>query len=311
MGFLVGYWVLLFLARKKLYVVKPDKVSDVITFTAFFGVFLGGRIGYVFFYMIPEKGWGHVLNDPLTIIRVWDGGMASHGGILGIMLFTLIYAWRNKVSWVGLGDGICIVAPLGILFGRVANFINGELYGIYTKAGAWYGVKFPGELNEYAKLATPGGWDAREAALNEALMVNDKMASVMAAVDRNNSFEMSQAYERAIELSREDPKVLEALGNHVQARHPSQLYEGFLEGLVIFLILYLVRVRFPRLMNGIITGLFFIFYAVFRILVETVREPDAEKIGALTKGQFYSTFMIVIGALFIVWGVVRKERLKQ
>ncbi|MGJ8696543.1 MAG: prolipoprotein diacylglyceryl transferase [Verrucomicrobiaceae bacterium] len=289
-GFLVAYWILLRLSRRKLWVVPEDKVADVVTYCAFFGVFLGGRLGYVFFYMIPEKGWGYLMDDPMAVLRVWDGGMASHGGILGIMFYLLYYAWKNKVSWPGLGDGLCIVAPLGVFFGRVANFINGELYGTRTNGDAWYGVKFPASL-----------WEDRDQlqyAMNEASFVNDEVASMMAQSDQITP----GIFNRVVEISREDPQVLEALGNHIDARHPSQLYEGFLEGLLIFVVLYGIRVAFPRLAHGVITGLFFVIYGAFRILVENVREPDSEMIGALTKGQFYSVFMLLIGAGFLIWG---------
>ncbi|MEN8693932.1 MAG: prolipoprotein diacylglyceryl transferase [Akkermansiaceae bacterium] len=302
-GFLVAYGILLHLSKKKLFVVKPEKVSDLVTFCAFLGVFLGGRIGYVFLYMVPEKGWGYLADDPLTVIRVWDGGMASHGGILGIMLYTLFYAFRHKVSWAGLGDGLTIVAPLGVFFGRVANFINGELYGTTTKDGAWYGVKFPASLVEDD--------DKLLHALTEASFVNEDVEKLMMQVDREVPSDMNWALNQVIEISREDPEVLEALGNHIELRHASQLYEGFLEGLLIFLVLYWMRVKFPKIANGIITGCFFLIYAGFRILVENVREPDSEKLYGMTKGQFYSTFMIVIGVLFLIWGLVRREKIRQ
>lgn len=299
MGFLVAYWVLLRLSKEKLFVVKPEKVSDLVTLTAFFGVFLGGRVGYVLFYMVPEKGWGYLTHDPLTIFKVWDGGMASHGGILGIMLFTLSYAYRHKVSWAGIGDGMTIVAPLGVFFGRIANFINGELYGTTTKDGAWYGVKFPASLLEDR--------DKLGHALTEASFVNPKVEQLMMNVDREIPSDMNWALNQVIEISREDPAVLEALGNHIDLRHASQLYEGFLEGLLIFLVLYFMRVKFPKMANGTITGCFFLMYAGFRILVENVRQPDSDELFGMTKGQFYSTFMIVIGVAFLVWGFVRRE----
>ena len=303
MGFLMAYLVLLQLSKKKLFVVKPEKVSDLVTLTAFLGVILGGRVGYVLFYMVPEKGWGHIADDPLTVIRVWDGGMASHGGILGIMIFTLIYAYRNKVSWAGIGDGMVIVAPLGVFFGRMANFINGELYGTTTKEGAWYGMKFPASLAEDD--------DKLLHALTEASFVNEDVEQLMMNVDRELPSHMHYALNRTIEISREDPAVLEALGNHIDLRHASQLYEGFLEGLLIFLVLYWVRVKFPKMANGIITGCFFIMYASFRILVENVRQPDSDDLFGMKKGQFYSTFMIVIGVAFLVWGLFRREKLRQ
>jgi len=299
-GFMVAYAILLRLSRRGLWVVPEEKVADIVTYTAIFGVFLGGRLGYVLFYMIPEKGLAAVLSDPLQIIRVWDGGMSSHGGILGIAFFTLFFAWKNKLSWPAVGDGAAIVAPLGVFFGRVANFINGELYGTKTAGDAWYGVKFPSALWER------GSYDDIEHALHEASMVNPEVEQLMIASDGPVN---SAVFNRVVEISREDDQVLAALGNHIAPRHASQLYEGFLEGALIFAVLYFIRVRFRDLAHGVITGLFFILYAVFRILVETVREPDqgAESVMGMSKGQFYSTFMILIGIAFLVFAWRKKK----
>jgi len=153
LAFLVGFLLLKKLGDKKLWVLPGEKASDFITLAAIFGVFLGGRIGNIVFYQ-----WDEFTGDPLMVFRVWEGGMASHGGILGLMIFTLVYAYIKKVSWTGLGDALCVVAPLGIMFGRLANFINGELYGRIDKSYAW-AMKFPNALfdstaPEYDKLNT-------------------------------------------------------------------------------------------------------------------------------------------------------------
>lgn len=310
MGFAVGYFVLLRLARRDLWVVAEERVGDVVTYVAIFGVFLGGRIGYVLFYMLPRPGGlEQILQDPLTIIAVWDGGMASHGGILGIMIVTLVYARRNKLSWTAVGDGLVIVAPLGILFGRIANFINGELYGTLTKAHNWWAVKFPKSLYE------EGFDDERQSALKSAALADLDGAGELLGPYGNLRGEYDlppQVFDQQLmPIARENPEVLQALADHTPARHPSQLYEGLLEGLVLFVLLYFLRVRFPRLWNGVTTGLFFILYAVFRILVEQVREPDAEMVLGLTKGQFYSTFMILIGVGFLIYAVRSKKGLED
>ena len=118
----------------------PERVSDFITWTALFGVLLGGRIGYVLFYR-PE-----MLRDPLSILRVWEGGMASHGGMIGILALTFYYARRHKLTWTNLGDALVVAAPIGLFFGRCANFINGELYGRPTNVS--WAMQFPKELIE-------------------------------------------------------------------------------------------------------------------------------------------------------------------
>ncbi|MFT6240130.1 MAG: phosphatidylglycerol:prolipoprotein diacylglycerol transferase [Akkermansiaceae bacterium] len=309
MGFMVAYYILLRLARRNLWNVAEEKVGDVVTYTAIFGVFLGGRIGYVLFYMLPRSGGlEQILENPLTIIAVWDGGMASHGGILGIMFFTLFYAWKNKISWPGLGDGIAIVAPLGVFFGRIANFINGELYGTVTDQSKWWAVKFPKSLYE-------GNGENLQAALRQAAVADpDRVGTILEPYGQLDGYFAlpRQVFETQIEpIARENPDVLQALADHTPARHPSQLYEGVLEGLVIFLVLYGLRVAFPKLWHGVISGVFFILYAIFRIGVENVREADAEEIMGMTKGQFYSFFMIAIGIAFLIYAWRSKKSLQR
>src|SRR6202011_2263532 len=114
------------------------KVGDFITGAALFGVIVGGRLGYVFFYKLE------MLREPLSILRVWEGGMSSHGGIIGLLAFTFYFAHRQKISWTNLGDNLVVTAPLGLFFGRCANFINGELYGRAAKVP--WAMQFPKEL---------------------------------------------------------------------------------------------------------------------------------------------------------------------
>ncbi|NWK54674.1 prolipoprotein diacylglyceryl transferase [Verrucomicrobiaceae bacterium N1E253] len=293
LAFVFGYYLLRWQAKRNLWVLPADKVADFIAYAAFFGVFLGGRLGYILFYQIPkENGWSELLADPAMIIRVWDGGMASHGGILGLVVFTYVYARKNKVSWTGVGDGLCVVAPIGIGLVRFANFINGELYGRVAHGVGW-AMKFPSSLHEDLK-----GDPER---LREAY-------DACAAIDPTIS---DKSYDYLMAQARENPELQQTLGTYLQARHPSQLYEALLEGVVLFAILFVTRVRFPKLPNGILTGMFFLFYAVFRIVVEVFREPDSAMIGAMTKGQFYSTFMIAMGLAFIVGGWMRRDQLSS
>ena len=112
-GFVGGFFLLRNLARRGLWVLKPEQTGDFIAAAALFGVFLGGRLGYVFFYQLPKTGWDELAKDPLMVLRVWEGGMASHGGILGLVIFTWFYARKHQVTWTGLGDGLCVVAPVG------------------------------------------------------------------------------------------------------------------------------------------------------------------------------------------------------
>jgi len=285
LAFVLGYYLLRWQARRKLWVLPESKVADFIAYAAFFGVFLGGRLGYILFYQIPKNnfaGLDELLADPLMVVRVWDGGMASHGGILGLMIFTWVYARKQNVSWTAVGDGLCVVAPIGIGLVRVANFINGELYGRVANGVSW-AMKFPASLHEDLKYD--------QAAINEAYYACREAAPELGTEELS--------YETIVAHARENPQLLETLGDYLKARHPSQLYEALLEGLVLFAILFFLRVKFPKLANGVLTGVFFLLYAVFRIIVEAYREPDSAMIGFLTKGQFYSTFMIVAGIGFL------------
>ena len=231
LSFLLGFLLYRWLAIRRYTEMPPNQVGDFITWAAVFGVMLGGRLGWAIFY-----GGRGLLDDPSQIVQVWKGGMASHGGILGLVLFTLWYARRHHLSWTSIGDSLCVVAPLGIFLVRIANFINGELYG--RPANVPWAVIFP-----------------------------------------------------------PDP----------QPRHPSQLYEAMLEGALLFLVLWLMRTKM-RVPRGMITGTFFILYAVLRIVGEFFREPDpAWSVGSITAGQFLSLFLIVIGALFVRYACLHRE----
>lgn len=312
-AFVAAVLLLKYLGKRKLWVLPPGVAGDFIAAAAIFGVFIGGRLGYMLWYEPRAHGWGWISEDPLRVFRVWDGGMASHGGILGLVIFTWFYARKKEVSWTGLGDGLCVVAPLGLAFGRLANFINGELYGRVASGVSW-AMKFPGALVERPTqegrfLAAAlddaekaGGYlDARLAQLAE--QSPDWALDVAARPEQY----LSLRYEwmRAAQL--ENPAISEAIAPFLELRHPSQLYQAAGEGLALFAILWIVRVRRPKLPNGVLTGLFFIGYALFRILGEQFREPDSKLVGPLTSGQFLSLFMILAGGAFIVAALRRKE----
>ncbi len=270
LAFAVGYWLYRWLAERGYSELAPEKVGDFITWAAVFGVMVGGRLGHMLFYDWPQ--W---LHDPLMFFRVWEGGMASHGGMIGLILFTLFYARKHKLSWTSIGDNLCVVAPVGLFFGRVANFINGELYGHVTTV-AW-AVQFPKELYDSPELAGR--------AISDAQKINPTLDTASGVVD----------------AARHDPRVAEMLREILPPRHPSQLYEAFLEGIALFAAMWFLRtkVRVPR---GVLTGSFFVLYALLRIAGEVFRVPDAPLTGPFTRGQFLSLFLILIGIAFIFWG---------
>lgn len=135
-GILIGWWLLKHMLVRTLAPITPDQVDEFIIWITL-GIVLGGRFGYVLFY--AEDGY---LDNPLNLFAVWKGGMAFHGGVAGVATAALIFAWRNRLDWMRLCDYVVCVYPIGHLFGRLANFVNGELWGRPTD-GSW-GIIFPG-----------------------------------------------------------------------------------------------------------------------------------------------------------------------
>jgi len=212
-----------------------EDIDDFLTWVIV-GVILGGRLGYVLFYNLS-----YYLSHPIEALYIWQGGMSFHGGVLGVLAAMFIYAGRQKFSALRLCDIVCAAAPIGLFFGRIANFVNGELYGRVTEAP--WGIVFP----------------------------------------RGGEF----------------------------PRHPSQLYQAALEGLVLFVILFLlIRNDWVRNRPGIVAGVFLAGYGFFRGVVEFYREPDAH-IGlyfdVLSQGQLLSLPMVLIGFGVIVYAVISNK----
>lgn len=215
---------------------KPEQVDDFLLW-AVIGVIVGGRLGSVLFY-----SQGAYLADPLGILRVWEGGMSFHGGFLGVVLATFAYCRKNDVPLAALSDAVALVAPIGLFLGRIANFINGELWGRQTDL-PWGVIFIEGQ----------------------------------------------------------------------PARHPSQLYEAALEGLLLGLTLWILARRGAFKRPWLLTGTFFAGYGIARFLVEFVRQPDLQFVTetnplglylqfgefGLTAGQVLSLPMIAVGLVLI------------
>src|SRR5580704_16126766 len=197
-GFVAAFYLLKWLARKGYGSLQEAQVPDFIFFAAIFGVLVGGRLGYVLFYR-PHM----ILDDPLGILRVWDGGMASHGGILGLVIFSFIYARRHHISWTGIGDNLVAAAPLGLMFGRLANFINGELYGRPTTVP--WAMQFPSELLDPSFPA-----DKVNAVIGKCEAVDP---AIVQAADPIRAI---------IAAARTNPQVRDVLAQFLTPRHPSQ-----------------------------------------------------------------------------------------
>ena len=224
-GILFG-WIL----SKKVFISDlnlKDKFDDFITFLIL-GIIIGGRLGYIFFY-----NFEYYFNNPADIFKIWQGGMSFHGGLIGVIIASIWFSKKNNQNAFDYLDIVSLVAPIGIFCGRLANFINSELYGIETNMP--WAVKF---------------------------------------VQVDNLF-----------------------------RHPSQLYEAIFEGIILFLILIYFRKKGFMKIPGFISGLFLIFYSIFRFLIEFYRAPD-EQLGylffSLTMGQIISFIFLMIGIYLII-----------
>ncbi len=226
-GILIS-WVIVrkFLINSKKNISK-ENIDELLNYTVI-GIIIGGRLGYVLFY-----NFEYYFFSPLEIFKIWKGGMSFHGGLLGIIISIFIFSKKRNINYLEITDMIALVSPIGIFFGRIANFINGELFGKVTNSK--FGIIFPngGEL----------------------------------------------------------------------PRHPSQLYEAFFEGVLIFLILNLLFLfgKYKQF-TGFFSGMFLFLYGLFRFFIEYFREPDSH-IGyifeIITLGQILCIPMIIIGIIII------------
>ena len=253
---------------------------DDLLFYATIGVILGGRIGYILFSQLPFEP-GRVADDPMMLLRVWEGGMSFHGGLIGVALALFWVARRRGVKLLAIGDIAGVVTPIGLFFGRLANFINAELYGRHTDGPM--GMVFP----EAHVGGAPGAYDWAE---KTWVYCRDVLASGQ------------------VGLYGCGPDSAEA------ARHPSQLYEAGLEGLIPFIILSIGAWKFGLLKRpGLAAGLFLLLYGVGRSTAENFREPDAQ-VGFLDfiPGEWLTMGMLLslpmwIGGAWLVWRAVRSR----
>jgi phosphatidylglycerol:prolipoprotein diacylglycerol transferase len=236
LGILVGWWVakkiIVFKMKNKIIFFDIKLFDDLITYIII-SIMLGGRIGYIIFY-----NFSYYFSNPIDIFKIWEGGMSFHGALIGVIIGTYIYSNKIKVNTFFFLDIIASVAPIGIFFGRIANFINGELYGKPSTLS--WSVTFP-------------------------------------KVD-------------------------------MISRHPSQLYEALLEGVLLFCILVFIIIK-NNIRIGVCSSLFLILYGFFRILAEQFREPDSQ-IGYLLNlfsiGSLLS-FAMILSGLFIILKIKKNE----
>jgi phosphatidylglycerol:prolipoprotein diacylglycerol transferase len=245
-GIFIGYWYMLKLLRQPGAPMARRHADDLV-FYASLGIILGGRLGYVLFYNLP-----YYLANPIDILKLWDGGMSFHGGVIGTSLGILYLSWKEKLPWLRIHDYVACCVPFGLFFGRLANFVNGELWG--APANVPWAIRFVEAAGGMTVLGPP--------------------------------------------------------------RHPSQLYEAALEGLVLFAILAWMFWRTQaRYKPGMLVGAFIFFYGIFRFGVEFVREPDSQLVAfaeatGLHMGQWLTVPMILGGIYLMATAGRRRVRVE-
>jgi phosphatidylglycerol:prolipoprotein diacylglycerol transferase len=314
-GLLLGLLLMRAMAKRNGHLLDNEQLSDLVTWSAL-GVMIGGRLGYCLFYS------PHVLTEfsadfPFWgALKVWEGGMSSHGGFLGVLTASFLFGRKHKISWLHINDLTVLGGTLGFFFGRIANFINGELYGRVVETPISWAVKFPQELNEWlnysqAKLlnleplvqnvAGQPGVPASVTAFNWSDLVSRYSVdgSARASVQQMVGWIQDQAIQH-------NATVITALQSILPGRYPSQLIQAVCEGLLVFILLNLIWLK-PR-KPGVLTAWFGIFYAVARIIGEQFRMPDAQlgfQAMGLTRGQWLSVAMFVVGIAFLFYASKR------
>lgn len=300
LGFLLAYLLMRRLATLGYTAIRRDQIGDMVL-TLIMGVVLGGRLGYIAFYQ-PSLLWTFSDSAPFWgVLQINKGGMASHGGMIGVIGVALWWVWRlnrqraqdklEPISKLHVLDVCALGVPAGLGLGRLANFINSELLGkVVAAPGApapWWAVRFPREI--VSEHAVPLTKDQQQTL---ARLVNDVSLP-------SDSFE--QGFERLLSKIQHGSRDLaEKLEPLVSARHPSQLYQAFAEGLVLLAILWIIAAR-PR-KPGVVGAWFLIAYGVLRITTEFWRLPDVgvQKLLGLSRGQQLSALMVAVGAVALV-----------
>lgn len=302
-GFVAAWWILLLLARRGKALFAPEKVADLLV-AVVVGTLVGGRLGYVLFYNPPLLADFRPAFPWWGALAIHEGGMASHGGMIGIVIAAWIFARGNRLSPLHVMDALAFVAPVGIFLGRIANFINGELLGrIVAPPGApapWWAVRYPQEMLE-PRHAPQLSAEQAEALGELVLSVSGSDAITRPALERVIT-----------SVQAGDATVAARLAPLLSARHPSQLYQAFAEGILLGLGLLIVWAR-PRV-PGVVTAWFLIAYGVGRVITEIWRLPDAHlsvpRLLGLSRGQWLSVAMVLIGTvLLIVLSRSKRERI--
>lgn len=303
LGFLCAYLLIKWLVRRQSSELSEEMVSDFITYGAF-GTLIGGRLGYCLFYD-QSLIWSFKSALPFWgVLAVNEGGMASHGGIIGIVVACFLFARKHRLNPIYLLDIVAIVGPIGVFFGRIANFINGELVGRIAPSDFPFGVRFPSDIlnwptYEFDRLST----------LSE--VANSVGTSSSKWLELIGSFKVNAdsrdevygvLYKIINEIQNGNGALKQMIGPLLDYRYPSQIFAALSEGLFTFLVLFFLSRKSRR--PGFIAGSFIICYAVVRIINEMFRAPDIQlglQAWDLTRGQWLSIGMLGFGIFMLFY----------
>lgn len=294
MGFALGWALLRYASNRGRLRIPAPHVGDMMVLLML-AVLAGGRLGYAVFYR-PEILWTFMPSPPWwELLAIHEGGMSSHGGMIGVALACVVIARRERVPALHVMDAVAAATPVGLFFGRLANFINGELLGRIVagpgRPAPWWSVKYPQELlTKQRPGLDPEQVDRLEAIAERFALPGEAF---------------NDAAGRVISLIQHGDTALKAeLAPLLAARYPSQLIQAFAEGIVLFVIVWAVWLRSKR--SGMTAAAFLIAYGLLRIATEHFRLPDdhlvTPLIMGLSRGQWLSVGLVIAGAA-LLWFV--------
>jgi len=294
-GFLIAWAIIRWMGKKKISPIQPERAGDLL-FVAIVGVLVGGRVGYCLFYD-PSMFYTFATDFPWwKLLAIQDGGMASHGGMVGVLVAFYIWGKRNKIPALHLLDIGCICATPGLFFGRIANFINGELWGkplpmnLQDKPPGW-SVKYPTEVTEV--------WLQNPAEFGDKLQ---QLEPLRTSVVGGSSFHQSIV----AEMYKGNQHVIDTVQPLLTAWYPSQLFQAAAEGPLLCIVLFWVWWK-PKT-PGVIASTFLLFYGITRVATEAFRQPDegVALLAGLSRGQVLSGAMIIAGIVLLLFSTRRQ-----
>ena len=318
-GAVLAYFIGVYLIRTGRMKLEEKKLMDVVFYLMFFGIVLGGRLGYCLFYN-PISFISFDSSFPFwEVLKIHEGGMSSHGGVIGVLVCAYIYGYKNKVDFFSLADFLALGTTIGVFFGRFANFINGELYGRVIEGKYLLGVRFPTEISEW--LAHPKVYKEQLLSLKAVLPSLKELSSRripnvsdwegwVEKVAEGSRFYEGYLYNVGYEVMKfsGENSIKEILEPLLFLRHPSQIYQAFLGGGLSFLI-SIIFWRKKR-STGRVALLTMGTYFSFRFITEFFRQPDTHigfQMLGLTRGQWLSG-LLILGMLFYAYLLYRKEK---